>query len=145
MELLIYLLAGFGITTIVTKSKIFEPLRDWLDTGSNRLSKNFWGFLIVCPMCIGFWCGVIQSILLYSPTLTVYFQSNTTVDIFYIINRFTTLVFDGALLGGISWSIHEYIALLQKKYEFFDTKDLYYQLQWSKMEEEKKEKNKKEV
>ena len=40
------LLAGLGLTLIISRSKLFAPLRDWLGLG-----------LLFCPQCVGFWCG----------------------------------------------------------------------------------------
>ena len=50
MELIYFILSCFGITQIITKGTIFSRLR--------QLGK-FWG----CPMCIGFWVGLLVYLL----------------------------------------------------------------------------------
>jgi len=49
-----FLLATYGLTLIVTQSKIFRPIRDALDR-SNLKTFSAW---IHCPMCFGFWSGI---------------------------------------------------------------------------------------
>ena len=141
MMLLIFILAGFGVTTIITKSEIFSPLRRWLDTGGSNLANNFFGFLIVCPMCVGFWVGVFQSITMYSPSIDAFWSDYVFSGIISYI-RFTfitiySMVLDGAMLGGISWTIHIFLDYLDKKYDYLQTKELYYQWVAAKSEKEK--------
>ena len=63
MDFLYWVLASFGITTIVSVSKIFKPVRDFAETKS-----KFLGELLACSMCTGFWVGVFLSLAYYSPT-----------------------------------------------------------------------------
>ena len=56
MELWLYFLAGIGLDFIVTRSYIFEPVRDW----SIRFPKL--NYLLNCLMCSGLWCGMIAAI-----------------------------------------------------------------------------------
>ena len=56
--LIVYIFIVNGLTGIITSGKIFEPLRRALDNGSNNLSSNFFGLLITCTECVGFWVGV---------------------------------------------------------------------------------------
>ena len=46
MSLLYFILSAYGLTQILVFSKIFEPIRPS-------------GYLFHCPMCIGFWVGVL--------------------------------------------------------------------------------------
>jgi hypothetical protein len=86
MELLQFVMISFGITAILNKGSIFDGFRQaWL----NKL-KNFkpWKSLhtfFYCPLCMGFWAGLIVSLTWYSPTG----------------NHF----FDGCLASGTSWFI----------------------------------------
>ena len=53
-NLLLFLLASYGATNIITSGKIFEKPRLWLD--------KYWGFAghwARCPMCIGVPVGVL--------------------------------------------------------------------------------------
>lgn len=55
-----FLLATYGLTLIVTQSKIFRPVRGLFEGTSNRLLK-FFGDMLHCPMCFGFWSGIFWS------------------------------------------------------------------------------------
>ena len=46
MDLLVYVLAAYGLTQILVYSHLFEPIRP---------SHHFFH----CPMCMGFWSGVV--------------------------------------------------------------------------------------
>jgi hypothetical protein len=62
IELVIFSLISFGITTIVTQSKIFRWLRDWAEGVS-----PYWSSLVMCPLCFGFHCGWFLSLTLFTP------------------------------------------------------------------------------
>ena len=49
-----FLLATIGLTFIVTQSKLFEPIRAFFGKIHNKLE-----YLLRCPMCFGFWAGII--------------------------------------------------------------------------------------
>jgi hypothetical protein len=50
VEMLYFILASYGLTQILVYSKIFEPIRP----------KHYF---FHCPMCIGFWVGVVLVLL----------------------------------------------------------------------------------
>ena len=52
--MLIIILASFGLTIIVTQSKIFKPVREIAGLFSLKLRD-----MLECPMCFGFWSGMI--------------------------------------------------------------------------------------
>ena len=54
IEIILFLLATIGFTTIVTKSKIVKPFRDWVEKYTT---------LFQCPTCFGFWSGLILYML----------------------------------------------------------------------------------
>lgn len=57
-----FLLAGVGITNIVVNASILEPLRDFI------ISKStFFGKLISCMLCTGFWVGIF--LWIFGPSL----------------------------------------------------------------------------
>ena len=73
MSLIYFILSAYGITQILVFSKILEPIR-----------PNYYFFH--CPMCVGFWVGVL--LMLLNP-----FTELFTFDV--------TLV-NALLLGGLS-------------------------------------------
>jgi hypothetical protein len=132
--LIIWFIVGFGITTIITKSDIFEPLRNYLDNGGESVKSNFWGILINCPMCVGFWIGIIQSFVLFPFTYNTFFMSeNSDLGTFYEI-CFTLFckISDGAIIGSVSWSIHSIINVLDKYYDVLDAKEVLLQIKAKK-------------
>ena len=58
MNILLWILVSFGMATIVSVSKIFEPVRNWV----TRISSYVGGFL-ACTMCMGFWIGGLLFLL----------------------------------------------------------------------------------
>ena len=53
MELLYFILTSYGLTQILVYCSIFEKQRGYI------LEKSEWfGKLVHCPMCTGFWVGV---------------------------------------------------------------------------------------
>ena len=51
----------FGLTIIVALSQIMAPVRD----RAHKIHPML-GTLISCPMCFGFWAGIILNLLGYS-------------------------------------------------------------------------------
>ena len=54
LEFIKFIFATIGLTLIITKSKLFEPFRNWCLKKSELL-----GYLTKCPLCIGFWSGLL--------------------------------------------------------------------------------------
>jgi hypothetical protein len=144
MILFLFILIGFGITTIITKSTIFEPLRDRLDNGGDTLSENFWGLLIVCPMCVGFWIGVLESFIFGSFSYQAFFTDespNSFFDyVFFIVNFVFCKIADGAVIGCLSWVAHSIITYLDKKHDYYETMDAYYQYKGENLMKQNREK-----
>lgn len=147
MSLLAFILIGFGITTIITKSTIFEPLRDRLDNGSDSLRYNFWGMLIVCPMCVGFWIGVLQSFIFGSFSYQTFFPNeilnlNSILDFIWFTVKFIFCkISDGAIIGSFSWVALSFITYLDKKHDYYETMDAYYQYKGENLMKQNREKN----
>jgi len=57
-ELLFFMLASVGVTVVISISSIFEPIRLFIQSRS-----SFLGELITCPMCTGFWSGLLISLI----------------------------------------------------------------------------------
>lgn len=62
LPLWFWLLAGVGLTLIVTVSAIAWPLRLWGKHIWDRLIKRFYCPLY-CPMCFGFWAGLLFGLI----------------------------------------------------------------------------------
>lgn len=144
MNLFLFILIGFGITTIITKSTLFEPLRDRLDNGSDIVMENFWGMLIVCPMCVGFWIGVLESFIFGSFSYQAFFEDEVLNGFFDYIWFFVNFVFckvaDGAVVGSVSWVALSLITYLDKKHDYYDTMDAYYQYKGENLMRQNREK-----
>lgn len=54
MELLTFILAGYGLTQILVYSSLFSKPRKFIQERS-----EFFGELSSCPMCMGFWVGAL--------------------------------------------------------------------------------------
>ena len=63
MMLLVFLLASYGVTNIVTGGKIFEPVRELLKP------VPFFGYWVKCEMCFGFAVGAVWCALGLWPDL----------------------------------------------------------------------------
>ena len=57
MDLIYFILAAYGMTFIIIHGKIFEDIRPQKD-----YSKK-WNTLWHCPLCMGFWVGVVLMLL----------------------------------------------------------------------------------
>jgi len=58
IDFLLTILAGVGLTFVVTRSKIFKPLREWVTAKSLRF-----GELVTCPQCFGVYAGMVSYLL----------------------------------------------------------------------------------
>lgn len=102
----LWLLCAYGVTHIITGTKIFEWLRRIMDS----VSPNFFGILFSCPACMGFWVGVIlQAIIGNIITL----EQN-----YYVL----ICLVHGAISSGWCWIVHILVS-------YVDEKTTYIQLQ----------------
>ena len=88
---LFFILSGIGITNLIVNSSIFSGIRDYI-----KGKSKFFGELISCMMCSGFWVGVLMS-------------SNFGYEVLY----------GGALISVMSYTygvIIEYIEILSANY-----------------------------
>lgn len=91
MDFIYWILVSFGITTIISTSKIFKPVRKFIGDRS-----RFLGELLSCSMCTGFWVGVFLSLTYYSPTGNIFFDacvSSACCWLLYCATWFLTLRF----------------------------------------------------
>lgn len=96
MELLISILTVYGISAIITISKIFEPLRDIAE----KYSPNFWKYLTSCMQCLPFWVGLLVSFVIGGPIEI----ANEKLPLY--LNLIFTYLFSGALFSGTTLLIH---------------------------------------
>lgn len=61
--ILLFTFAVIGMTHIVVRSEIMEPVDVWAE---NNLPKNLHHGLFECFQCSGFWCGVLLGLLIIS-------------------------------------------------------------------------------
>lgn len=54
MELLWFALTGYGLTQLLVYGTIFDKPRNFIKSKS-----DFFGELVSCPMCMGFWVGAL--------------------------------------------------------------------------------------
>lgn len=83
MEILIWILAAYGMSQILVFGGIFDTPRDWI-----KKHSTFFGDLISCMMCTSTWVGFFFSLAFYSPTLPM------------VIVPYTNIFFDGMLASG---------------------------------------------
>ena len=87
MDLLYFTLAAYGMTFIIIHGKIFEDIRPKKD-----YSKK-WNTLWHCPLCMGFWVGVV--LMLLSPYTELFSYDRSLVNGFVL----------GCLSAGTSYLI----------------------------------------
>ena len=88
VSVLIWILACYGMTTIIVSSVIFEPVRN-LVQNIQPLHKLF-----NCMLCMGFWVGVFWGGLFWDPF--------SKIDTFYPMQ----LLFDGCFGAATTWLIY---------------------------------------
>jgi hypothetical protein len=104
VELLIFMLMSYGMTSILVWGSIFREPREFLLEFSKKdkgLVSEFAGFLsdlVSCVLCTSTWVGFFYSIAFYSPTYEF-------LDIHRGISWFT----DGMLSAGSVWTINSII------------------------------------
>jgi len=117
INLLVWSLIVFSATNIVVVSKIFSKFRMWVTYKDLKLITDENGTryegslrkiqtissLVHCPMCLGFWMGMLFSILLYSPSLYILLGDSQ------IFNTFS----DGLLGSIVSWLL--YLCIIDKQ------------------------------
>ena len=97
MELLIWILAAYGMSQIIVFGSIFDKPRTWITKKS-----KFFGDLLSCMMCTSTWVGFFFSLAFYSPTETM-----TMIP-------YTHIFFDGMLASGSVWGINAIIEWFEK-------------------------------
>jgi hypothetical protein len=98
MILIFWILAAYGMTSILVWGKIFDNQREWIKNHS-----KFFGDLISCTLCTATWVGFFMSLVLGGLS-NHYF---TTPWLFY-------LFFDGMFSAGSVWAINAIIEFFEE-------------------------------
>ena len=96
MKFLIIVLIVYGISAIVTISKIFEPLRDFTE----KQSPQFWSYLTSCMQCLPFWVGIFVCFVIGEPVEIPNENFPSYLKVFF------SYLFSGALYSGTTMLIH---------------------------------------
>jgi len=116
--LIIFILSCYGGANGIVYSRLMQPVRFWISFRSYNLDEQgnlisavhrtnfifkFLSKLVNCPLCVGFWLGVIFGIFLYSPCYQVSMYNtgwqNSPLNIFVYL-------FDGFLGSASAWILH---------------------------------------
>lgn len=62
VSVLIWIMAVYGMTTIIVSSTIMEPVRKAITAFCPPLGKLFH-----CMLCMSFWCGIFWGMLYWNP------------------------------------------------------------------------------
>lgn len=92
MEILIWIIAAYGMSNILVYGSIFENLRDKI-----IIKSDFFGDLIQCMMCTSTWVGFFFSLVFFSPTESL------------VVIPYTNIFFDGMLASGGVWALNAII------------------------------------
>ena len=92
MELLIWLLAAYGMSQILVYGSIFDTPREWITKKS-----KFFEDLLGCMMCTSTWVGFFLSVAFFSPTSSL------------SLIPYTYVFFDGMLASGAVWAVNTII------------------------------------
>jgi len=105
IELVIFMLAAYGMTTILVYGSIFNGVRNFIHEQANAETTNiltprfkFVSELIQCMLCTGTWSGFLLSLTMFSP-----------VHHFIGLNEYYSIFFDGMLSAGSVWAINAII------------------------------------
>jgi len=112
VDVLVWIIAVYGMSTIIVHSTLFEPVRNFLtysgvvtDEEGNlveMVKRNFTlpGKLINCILCMGFWVGVFWGLLVWSPADSIFLRPNNELTLFL------KGLFSGCLGSATTWLIY---------------------------------------
>ena len=97
ITLIYFVFICYGITSIVVQSKLFKPLREIIKTKS-----VFFGSLLNCMMCFGFWVGLfVVPVLGFSPTAIFFGGINLN-----LLDKIIFTIFDAAFISSVIYYIN---------------------------------------
>ena len=95
MLLLFWMLAAYGMTTIIVYGSIFESFRDWVIKKS-----TFFGKLITCILCTSTWVGFFFSVLFMRESGKALPAASIRADPFGRFFLFLLLLVDVGICGS---------------------------------------------
>ena len=103
MNLLIWAVVAYGMTTILVYGSIFNGPRNFINKwGDSKYPLNGFGAflskMLSCMMCCSVWVGFFYGIFLYSP-----------VHELLGVHNYYSWFFDGMLASGSVWAINAII------------------------------------
>ena len=104
IQLLIFMIAAYGMTTILVYGSIFNGLRESIHNWGNdehapfNYIGKFISQLIQCMLCTSTWVGFFLSLTMFSPVTT-----------FIGLNEYFSVFFDGMFSAGSVWAINAII------------------------------------
>jgi hypothetical protein len=97
--LFIWVLAAYGMTSILVWGAIFENARIFI-----KKHSKFFGDLISCTLCTSTWVGFFMSLTL----------GGLTNKFFLGQHWFTYLFFDGMVTAGAVWAINAIVEFFEE-------------------------------
>jgi hypothetical protein len=98
MLVLFWILAAYGMTSILVWGSIFESTRTFI-----KKHSKFFGDLISCTLCTGTWVGFFMSLVLGG-------LSSHYVTAPWVVNVF----FDGMFSAGSVWALNAIIEFFEE-------------------------------
>jgi hypothetical protein len=104
MEILIWLVAAYGMSNIIVYGSIFQGLRNYIsalgESGIPLVEQvfKFISDLISCMMCTSTWVGFFMSLTIFSPCSE-----------FLKLGTFSSMFFDGMLASGFVWGFNSIV------------------------------------
>lgn len=87
MNLLLFILVSYGVTSILVHGSIFSSLRMFVF----RRFRQPWNSFFMCPLCVGFWAGLLVSLTGMLPVTGFFF-------------------YDGCIAAGVAHMITTFFA-----------------------------------
>jgi|TARA_R110000787_G_scaffold17748_1_gene55092 hypothetical protein len=112
MDILLVLLACFGLTNILVNSEIMFKFREWAG------KITFFKELLSCSMCTGFWVGLYFSILL----VFLLILESCGVSLWMFQGAFYLLTIPFAS-SGVSWLLERLAIILDVTAHKLDNED----------------------
>ncbi len=106
LQVLITLISIEAITNIISKSVLFEPIREFLFKSKNK-TLNFIHEGVDCPYCTSVWVSWFCAVMLY-------------LDIINLLPQILALFFIGLVLHRLSNVVHHIIDRIDSNHKDLD-------------------------